>query len=238
MKKLGIIGAMDVEISILRAEMEKNGTLEKTEAAYLTFNEGQIDGLDIVVVKSGVGKVNAALCAQRLILQFGCDAVINTGIAGSIQEDLHIHDMVVSTDAVYHDMDATAFGYQPTEIPQMHISNFEADEKMIEAAEKAFKESESAKKYKLIRGRVASGDQFVSYPEHKEHITDVCSPACVEMEGAAIAHACYVNDVPFVILRCISDNADESFEVTYSFNEKIAAEESASVVLKMIKYLK
>lgn len=237
MKKIGIIGAMDVEISIFCAEMEKNGSLKKTECGNLVFNEGNLCGKNVVVVKSGIGKVNAALCAQRLVLQFGVEKIINTGIAGAIQENLHIHDMVVSTDAVYHDMDATAFGYEPTEIPQMHTSAFDADEKMIAAAEKAFAQSESAKKYKLIRGRIASGDQFISYAEQKEHIEEICSPACVEMEGAAIAHACFLNQIPFVILRCISDNADDSYEVTYSFNEKIASEECASVVLKMLEFL-
>ncbi len=237
MKKLGIIGAMDVEIGIFCKEMEKNGSLKKTECGNLVFNEGNLCGKDVVVVKSGIGKVNAALCAQRLILQFGVERIINTGIAGSIQENLHIHDMVVSTDAVYHDMDASAFGYEPTEIPQMHTSVFDADEKMIEAAESAFAQSESAKKYKLIRGRVASGDQFISYAEQKEHIEEICSPACVEMEGAAIAHACFLSQIPFVILRCISDNADDSYEVTYSFNEKIASEECAAVVLKMLEFL-
>lgn len=237
MNKIGIIGAMDVEINIFCEEMEKNGSLKKTECGNLVFNEGNLCGKNVVVVKSGIGKVNAALCAQRLILQFGVEKIINTGIAGAIQENLHIHDMVVSTDAVYHDMDATAFGYEPTEIPQMHTSAFDADEKMIAAVEKAFAQSESAKKYKLIRGRIASGDQFISYAEQKEHIEEICSPACVEMEGAAIAHACFLNQVPFVILRCISDNADDSYEVTYSFNERIASEECASVVLKMLEFL-
>ncbi len=237
MKKIGIIGAMDVEISIFCDEMEKNGSLKKTEFGNLVFNEGNLCGKNVVVVKSGIGKVNAALCAQRLILQFGVEKIINTGIAGAIQENLHIHDMVVSTDAVYHDMDATAFGYEPTEIPQMHTSAFDADEKMIKAAENAFAQSESAKKYKLIRGRIASGDQFISYAEQKEHIEEICSPACVEMEGAAVAHACFLNQIPFVILRCISDNADDSYEVTYSFNEKIASEECAAVVLKMLEFL-
>lgn len=237
MEKIGIIGAMDVEINIFCEEMKKNGSLKKTESGNLVFNEGTLCGKDVVVVKSGIGKVNAALCAQRLIIQFDVKKIINTGIAGAIQEGLHIHDMVVSTDAVYHDMDVTAFGYEPTEIPQMHASAFDADEKMIQAAEKAFAASESAKKYKLVLGRIASGDQFVSYSEQKEHIEEICSPSCVEMEGAAIAHTCFLNQIPFVILRCISDNADDSYEVTYSFNEKIASEECAAVVLKMLEFL-
>lgn len=237
MKKIGIIGAMDVEIAILRDEMEKNGTLKKSEWGNLVFNEGNLGGKDVVVVKSGVGKVNAALCAQRLAIQFNVDGIINTGIAGGMNKELHIHDMVVSTDAVYHDMDATAFGYKATEIPQMKVSAFKANAEMIAAVQKAFEQSDSAKNYKLIQGRVASGDQFISSAEQKKRIELICTPACVEMEGAAIAHACFLNDVPFVILRCISDNADDSYESTYSFNEKIAAEECAAVTLKMISML-
>ncbi len=238
MEKIGIIGAMEVEISILCNEMKKNGTLKQTLGANLTFNEGKLNEKDVVVVKSGVGKVNAALCAQRLILQFGVTKIINTGVAGGMLKELHIHDLVVSTDAVYHDMDATEFGYKPTEIPQMQVSSFKADENLIQAAEKAFSVLKNDNSYKIVRGRVASGDQFIANKQEKEHIKKVCSPACVEMEGAAIAHACYVNKIPFVILRCISDNADESYETIYSFNEKIASEECASVVLKMIEFIK
>ena len=237
MKKIGIIGAMDVEIAILRAEMEKNGSLKQSESGNLVFNEGNINGKDVVVVKSGVGKVNAALCAQQLILKFGVDAVINSGIAGAMKEELHIFDLVVSEDAVYHDVDATAFGYKPTEVPQMKCSTFKADEKLIEAAEKGFSNSEQSAKFKMIRGRIATGDQFIADEKIKKHIAEICNPACVEMEGSAIAHACYLNNVPFVILRTISDNADASYESTYSFNETEAAEECSAIVMNMLKVL-
>lgn len=237
MKKIGIIGAMDVEIAILRAEMEKNGSLKQFESGNLVFNEGNINGKDVVVVKSGVGKVNAALCAQQLILKFGVDAVINSGIAGAMKEGLHIFDLVVSEDAVYHDVDATAFGYKPTEVPQMKCSTFKADEKLIKAAEKGFSNSEQSAKFKMIRGRIATGDQFIADEKIKKHIADICNPACVEMEGSAIAHACYLNNVPFVILRTISDNADASYESTYSFNETEAAEECSAIVMNMLKVL-
>lgn len=238
MNKIGVIGAMDVEVNILKKEMEKNGSLKQTEAGNLVFSEGNINGVDVVVVKSGVGKVNAALCAQRLILQFGVDAVINSGIAGAMKEGLHVFDLVVSTDAVYHDMDATAFGYKPTEIPQMKCSKFMADEKLIEAAEKGFAASEQSKNFKMIRGTVATGDQFIADEKVKQHIAEISKPACVEMEGAAIAHACYLNNTPFVILRTISDNADASYESTYSFNETEAAEECSAIVMNMLKMIK
>lgn len=235
MKKIGIIGAMEVEINFLRKLMADDS--KKTEAGSVTFYEGKIHGLDVVLVRSGVGKVNAALCAQRLVLQFGCTAVINTGIAGAMAHGLTVLDFVVSTDAIYHDLNATGFGYKRGQVPQMPVFSFEADAKMIEAAKKAFAASELAKSHKLIEGRIATGDQFVSDRDYKAFITSEFSPACVEMEGAAIAHACYLNKVPFVILRCMSDTADDSGCSDYSFNESSAAEMSAQVVEKMISLL-
>lgn len=237
MKKIGIIGAMDAEIAALRNIMKENGSLKQIAAGKCTFNEGVISGMPVVVVKSGVGKVNAALCAQRLILQFGADAVINTGIAGAVGGNLRIFDMAVSTDAVYHDMNATEFGYKPTEIPQMETSAFPADERLVKAAEAAFAKTNAADGRKIVAGRVASGDQFIAEKSVKNRIKEICAPICVEMEGAAVAHACYINAVPYVILRCISDMADETVKATYSFNEDTAAEESSKVVIAMLSAL-
>ncbi len=234
-QKLGIIGAMDAEIEILLKCMQKNGALKQTDAGGLVFNEGQINGKTVVVVKSGIGKVNASLCAQRLIFQFGADAIINTGIAGALGGGLRIFDMAVSTDAVYHDMDAVYFGYKPTEIPQMKCSAFPADRELIDLAKAAFQTTNAGSERKMVAGRVATGDQFISSKEAKLHIKEICNPVCVEMEGAAIAHACYLSGVPYIILRCISDMADDTVEQTYSFNEDVAAEMSAKVVLEVIK---
>ena len=238
MKKIGIIGAMEVEVNFLRSLMGAN--IKKTETGSIVFEEGKIHGVDIVLVRSGVGKVNAALCAQRLILQFGCTNIINTGIAGAMAKGLDVMDFVVSTDAVYHDMDATGFGYKKGQIPQMNVFAFEADKNMIEAAKKAFSATEFAKgeegkpAHKIIEGRIATGDQFISEKSVKAQINENFSPACVEMEGGAIAHACYLNKVPFVILRCMSDMADDLSSNGYDFNEPVAAELSAKVVEKMI----
>ena len=241
MKKIGIIGAMETEIEFLRKLM--GSEIKKTEAGSIVFNEGKIHGVDVVVVRSGVGKVNAALCAQRLALQFGCTNIINTGIAGAMAHGLGVMDFVVSTDALYHDMDATGFGYAKGQVPQMDNFSFEADKGMIEAAKKAFNSSEFAKgedgkePHKIIEGRIATGDQFISDKSTKERINNDFSPACVEMEGAAIAHACYLNKVPFVILRCMSDMADDLHTNGYDFNEPVAAELSARVVEKMIQLI-
>lgn len=235
-KKIGIIGAMDAEVAILLKCMQENGSgVEQTVFGGITFNEGQINGKTVVVAKSGIGKVNAALCAEQLILRFGVNAVINTGIAGALGGDLRIFDMAVSTDAVYHDMDAVYFGYKPTEIPQMKCSAFPADRELIDLAKAAFKTMYNDSERKIVEGRIATGDQFISSKESKAHIKELCNPICVEMEGAAIAHACYLSGIPYVILRCISDMADDTVEQTYSFNENTAAEMSAKVVLEVIK---
>ncbi|MBQ8013094.1 MAG: 5'-methylthioadenosine/adenosylhomocysteine nucleosidase [Treponema sp.] len=233
MKKIGIIGAMEVEVNFLRNLMGES--VKKTEAGSIVFEEGKIHGVDVVLSRSGVGKVNAALCAQRLVLQFGCTNVINTGIAGAMAHGLGVMDFVVSTDALYHDMDATGFGYKKGQVPQMDIFSFEADKNMIDAAKKAFASSEFSQGHKMIEGRVATGDQFISEKDIKARIAEEFNPACVEMEGAAIAHACCLNKVPFVILRCMSDMADDLSSNGYDFNESVAAEMSARVVEKMIE---
>lgn len=229
-KKVGIIGAMSVELELLKSKLEENPAV--TKAGGMTFTEGKINGISVVLVQSGVGKVNAALCAQRLILKFGCTHIINTGIAGAMASGLKVLDFVASTDAVYHDMDATGFGYKKTEIPQMKCSDFPADGKMLEAARFAFKEFPA--EHKLVFGRIATGDQFISDKEKKSAIQETCSPACVEMEGAAVAHACWINEIPFVIIRCMSDMADDDGESIYSFNENEAASLSGSLVLSML----
>ena len=235
MKKFGIIGAMDIEIAILKKEMESNGSLKQITKGRFNFFEGKIAGKDVVVVKSGVGKVNAACCAQTLISNFNVDCVINSGIAGAMASELQILDIVVSTDAVYHDMDATNWGYKPGEIPQSEISNFIADSKLVDLAVKAFNESEYAKEHKIMKGRVASGDQFIADAALKAKINENFKPACVEMEGAAIAHACWLNNVPFMILRCLSDNASDVVGTTNTFNEQTAADESAAIMLGLLK---
>lgn len=231
MKKIGIIGAMEVEVQTLVAQLENEKT---TEAGKLVFYEGKLNGVDVVIVRSGVGKVNAALCAQRLILQFGVTHIINTGVAGATVHGARILDIVVSTDAVYHDVDVVGFGYKPMEIPQMKKIAFDAEEKMIAAVEKAFQET-LADKHKLFKGRVASGDQFISSKEKRNSIISIAQPACVEMEGAAIAHTCYLSDIPFVIIRSLSDNADEGAEeLNSSWTEKQSAEQCAMLTARAV----
>lgn len=235
MKKIGIIGAMQIEVDYLKEIMKKESDFRTVNAGSLEYNCGTIHGTDVVVVRSGVGKVNAALCAQNLVVQFKCTNIINTGIAGAMAKGLGVLDFVVSTDAVYHDVDATGFGYKAGQVPQMDVFSFEADKKMIEAAKRAFNECEQSKGHKIIEGRIATGDQFISEKSVKEKIAETFNPACVEMEGAAIAHSCFLNKVPFVIIRCMSDMADDLSSNGYDFNEGLAAGLSSHLVERMIQ---
>ena len=231
MEKYGIIGAMEAEVSALCNEILNK---EVVEYAGLSFFCGSLFGKNVVIVKSGIGKVNAALCAQALILKFGVTKIINTGIAGAFAKGLGVFDFVVSTAAVYHDFDTTAFGYKKGQVPGMP-EVFTADEALANAAVTAFEKTEFAKNHKIIKGLVASGDQFISDSAAKKTIKSSFDPACVEMEGCAIAQACCLNKVPFVIVRCMSDMADDTVEQTYSFNEEVCANACACFVKKLIE---
>ena len=232
MTKLGIIGAMQVEVEILLGAMEDK---KRTEKAGSTFYEGTLESLPVVVVQCGVGKVNAALCAQILCDCFGVTHLVNTGIAGSLCVDLDIGDLVVSTDAMYHDFDCVNFGYPYGKVPGMDVISFPADETMMGYA---FAAAESVNPGHTKKGRIASGDQFVAVKELKEKIIANTQGLCTEMEGAAIAQTAYRNQIPFVILRAISDKADDSAEMDYPTFERIAAHRCAEVTRTMAKQLK
>ena len=229
MVKVGIIGAMELEVSALKGQIK--GIKVKKKAG-MEFCEGRIGGVDVVVVRSGIGKVNAALCVQILCDDFGVSHVINTGVAGSLNNDLNIGDILISKDAVHHDVDVTIFSYKIGEIPQLGVREFPADSGLISAAEKAIRENQPDLNYRV--GRVASGDQFISSSEVKERIIRDFEADCAEMEGASIAHGAYLNGVPFVIIRAISDKADGSAEEDYPTFEKAAAAHCAKLVADML----
>ena len=229
--KLGIIGAMEMEVETLLGLLEgKNTTLHAGTA----FHEGRLEGLEVVVVQCGIGKVNAALCVQMLCDHYGVTHLVNTGIAGSLNPALDIGDLVISVDAMYHDVDVTNFGYVPGQMAGMPVS-FEADSAL---ADLAFAAAESVNSGHTRRGRIASGDQFVCDQALKDKIIAVTGAFCTEMEGAAIAQAAYRNGVPFVILRAISDKADNSAEMDYPTFERIAAHRCAAVTRAFAGMLK
>ncbi|MCI9269911.1 MAG: 5'-methylthioadenosine/adenosylhomocysteine nucleosidase [Dorea sp.] len=222
---IGIIGAMDEEVAALKEAME---TEEPVERAGMTFLKGKLGGKAVTVVRSGIGKVNAGICAQILVSEFGADVLINTGIAGSLDARIDIGDMVISTDALYHDMDATAFGYPVGEVPRMGILSFPADERLVKLAAEA--NAEANPDIHTFTGRVVSGDQFVASDETKGKILENFGGLCTEMEGAAIAHAAYLNKVSCVIIRAISDKADGSASEDYPTFEKKAIGHSVRLV--------
>ena len=231
MTKLGIIGAMQLEVETLLANL-KNG--QEKNIAGSVFYEGQLEGTDVVIVQCGVGKVNAALCAQILCTAYGVTHIVNTGIAGSLSPMLDIGDLVVSKDAMYHDFDCVHFGYEMGKVPGMDTVAFPADKAMMDLA---FEAVEAVNPGHAKIGRVATGDLFVAEKAAKQRIIDVTGAICTEMEGAAIAHTAYRNQVPFVILRAISDKADDSAEMDYPTFERIAAHHCASVTMMLAKKL-
>ena len=221
MKKIGIIGAMEVEVETLKKDMEVGRVVKKVG---MEFHEGVLNGMPVVVVRSGICKVNAAVCTQILIDDFGVDGIINTGVGGSLNAEINIGDIVISTDVVHHDVNAVEFGYALGQIPQMKVFSFPADETFAEKAKAACNRVNPD--ITVWRGRICSGDQFVSSQEQKDQIIKAFHGWCTEMEGAGIAQAAYLNDVP---LRTACRSADERprtvSEETISAGEAHAAGE-------------
>lgn len=226
---LGIIGAMEEEVEQLKDAMEVGKTQEK---AGMVFFTGTLEGVPVTVVRSGIGKVNAAICTQILVDDHDVDLIVNTGIAGSLNADIDIADVVISTDVLHHDMDATGFGYPKGQIPRMDVLSFEADKRMAEAAGKACREAVAG--IGIHMGRVVSGDQFISDKGRKNEIIKDFKGLCTEMEGAAIAQAAYLNKVPFVVIRTISDKADDSASMDYPAFEKKAITNSVKIIKKFV----
>ena len=227
---IGIIGAMDEEVSQLVYKMTD---VNKIELAGMTFHRGIFAGRETVVVRSGIGKVNAAVCTQILATYFHVDTVINTGVAGSLKKEINIGDIVISTDALQHDMDATGFGYEPGIIPRMKTSVFKADEALVDMAAKACKEA--VPEIGVFRGRIVSGDKFITDSGDKEKLIKQFQAFCTEMEGAAIAQTAYLNGIPFIIIRAISDKADDSATMDYGEFERKAIDNSVALLCNLIE---
>ncbi|WP_367568761.1 5'-methylthioadenosine/adenosylhomocysteine nucleosidase [Lacrimispora sp.] len=227
---LGIIGAMDVEVEKVKQAM-KDVTVETIAA--MDFYKGILEGKEAVVVRSGIGKVNAAICTQILADHYHVAAVINTGIAGSLKNEINIGDVVLSTDVVHHDMDATGFGYPAGQIPQMKEFSFSADEGLRNLAFTCCQEVNP--EVGIHMGRVVSGDQFISDRVKKNWIAETFGGFCTEMEGAAIGQAASLNSIPFLIIRAISDKADDSANMDYSEFEAKAVKHSVNLILAMVK---
>lgn len=230
MRRIGIIGAMEAEVAALK---EKMTDVEITRKASMEFYAGTLEGKKVVVVRSGIGKVNAAVCTQILADEFQAEVVINTGIAGSLNAKINIGDIVISTDLVHHDMDAVAFGYPVGQVPQMEAFSFQSDEALRKIAVQACREVNPD--IDVYEGRIASGDQFVADQSVKDNIVKNFDAYAVEMEGAAIAHTAYLNNIPFLVIRAISDKADGSAQMDYPAFEAMAIEHSVKLTLRILK---
>ena len=229
---LGIIGAMDEEVAKIKECLE-DCSIE--DCAGMKFYRGILRGTPAVVVRSGIGKVNAAVCTQILVDRYHVDAVINTGIAGSLRSEINIGDIVLSTDMVQHDMDATGFGYPVGQIPQMDRFSFPADEDLRKLAQTCCQKVNPD--IHTWSGRVVSGDQFISDKAKKQWLVDSFQGSCTEMEGAAIAQTAWLNQVPVLIIRAISDKADDSANMDYQTFEAQAIQHSVNLLLAMAEQM-
>jgi len=234
MNKLGIIGAMKVEVDLVLAELA--GIKMKTVSG-IDFYEGALNDLPVVVAQCGVGKVNAAICAEVMCSIYVVTHLVNTGIAGSLCAALDIGDFVISENAMYHDFDCSFLNpaYAVGQVPDMEVYKFPADNMLLRAACEAA-DSVYPGHYKI--GTVASGDQFVGDKKLKDLIVKNTNALCTEMEGAAIAHTAWRNGVPFVIIRSISDKADDSAQMDYPTFEAMAAKRCAAVTINLSKTIK
>lgn len=223
---IGIIGAMDAEVAALKAKMNIEGT---TVVSGIEFCCGTLCKKQVVVAKCGVGKVFAAICAQTMILRFGVTHMINTGVGGALDASLDLLDLVISDNVVQHDMDTSPLGDPVGLVSGINKVYFEASSLLIEAAK--------ATGIPCVTGTIASGDQFIADGAKKEEIVKNFGARICEMEGAAIGHVCYVNGVDFLIVRAVSDSANENSVMDFPQLVSRAALISSDLVEKMLSVL-
>lgn len=214
---IGVIGAMEEEVASLIHQMEE---AEKKVMAGMTFYRGKLWNQEAVVVQSGVGKVNMAVCTQILVDVYEVDMLINTGVAGGLYKDINVGDIVISSDALQHDFDVSGLGYKRSVIPGLKTSIFQADSELVDMAKEACEIVNP--EIQCFVGRVVTGDQFISDNKTKEDLVKTFNGYCAEMEGASMAQVASLNKIPFVIIRAISDKADDSAPVSYETFEEQA----------------
>ena len=227
--KIGIIGAMDEEVAPLLKELKPKKKLVK---AQMEFNEGELWGKDVVVVRSGIGKVNAAVCAQVLVDNFDVNALINVGVAGGVREDIYPGDVVIGNSLIQHDFDSSIFGDELGQIPRMDVFDFKCDEKLVNKAKDACNKMNDCKSFV---GRIVTGDQFIAAPEKIRWLSKQFDGLACEMEGGSIAQVCYLNNVPFVVIRSASDNANNGAHIEYEKFKPIAVKNSVNILKNMLE---
>lgn len=225
MGNIGIIGAMDIEVQLIK---DKITISDKKQYGGFKFYLAKYKDFNVVITCCGVGKVNASSCTQILIDKFNVTKIINTGVAGSLNEKVKLCDIVISDNVTYHDVNK----FQMKEcFPYKEF--FNAEKQLIKLAIKAY-ESIVSQNYNYHVGRIVTGEIFVEDDVLKEKIIHDYNPYCVEMEGGAIGHVAYINEVPFVVIRSISDNADKNATAKFDEFKNFSADNSATLVLKML----
>ncbi len=225
-KVIGIIGAMDIEVDGLVSSMTKK---KVTEISGIKFYQGKLCAKDVVVAKCGIGKVFASICAQTMILKFNPAVIINTGVAGTLDKDLHVLDIAIASGVVQHDMDTSALGDPVGLISGINVVEFKTNEGVVKALKFA---CESVKSFSKV-GTIATGDKFVHLTQDKEWIKAQFNAIACEMEGGSIGHTCYVNKVPFGIIRAISDG--EGATMDYLTFSEHAGQKSIEIVKKFVE---
>jgi len=235
--KAGIIGAMEPEVAILKSKLEN---CETTEYASFTFYEGTLEGNNVVIVQSGIGKVAAALATAFLIEKYSPDYIVNTGSAGGFEQSLKVGDIVISTEVRYHDVDVTAFGYEIGQLPA-NPPAYIPHQVLIEAAQEGIEalSSTSETSIQTLLGLITTGDTFMTAEEDiSKARKNFPTMAAVEMEGAAIAHTCHQLNVPFVVIRSMSDIAGKESPTSFEAYLETASVNSSQLVLNMLNVLK
>jgi len=226
--KIAIIGAMEEEVALLREKIDN--AVQETIAG-CEFTSGQMNGAEVILLRSGIGKVNAAMSTTILLEKFKPDYVVNTGSAGGFNPELNVGDVVISTEARHHDVDVTAFGYEYGQVPQLPAA-FEANSELVAIAEGAAKEITDIK---VVKGLIATGDSFMNDPKRVDAIRDKFTDLqALEMEAAAIAQVSYQFGTPFVIIRSLSDIAGKESDVSFEQYLEKAAVNSATLVMKIV----
>ncbi|GAA0743709.1 5'-methylthioadenosine/adenosylhomocysteine nucleosidase [Clostridium oceanicum] len=226
---IGIIGAMDEELELLLKELNIK---EKKTKANMDFKYGLLWGKEVVIVRCGIGKVNAAICTQILIDDFDVDKVINVGIAGGTEKDVLPGDVVIADSLVQHDMDTTVFGDKLGQIPRLDTFDFKCDRELVLKAKEICGDIEG---HKCLIGRIVTGDQFVNSPEKSRWLCSEFKALACEMEGGSIAQVCYLNKKPFVVIRSISDNASIGAHMEFEKFMGISIANSTNILKKMIQ---
>ena len=229
--KIGIIGAMEPEVAILREQINNRETIT---VAGCEFYSGELAGHQVILTRSGIGKVAASIATTILLERFAPDCVINTGSAGGFDPELHVGDVVISNDVRHHDVDVTAFGYEPGQLPQQPAA-FASDRKLIEVAEKVMHQFPDLQSRV---GLICTGDQFMCDPQRIAQLRQTFpTMMAVEMEAAAIAQVCHQFKVPFVVIRSLSDIAGTESPSTFEEYLEVAAKNSSAMIVAMLYQL-